>query len=326
MEEITIEEYISKKKISIKEVYFERNLNHKIFYTKFSDIYVNPKLWSVITKDFYIFSNFERYLSTFKHSKEIILREKEIKMLSKSMPQIKGNFFLFGGEDNYWHFMIDFMPRLYCLKYLPTDNLSIIIPNNLPQKFVNFVIKFCNYLEIKKISFFQINRENLIYSFEKLVFTSRPSILFTTIFFRKFIQSSINNKMANNLYVKRGDTKNRKVLNEDELIKLLRKYDYDIIDCANLSIEEQINHFSNAKNIIIPSGAAMANLLFVNDKINVVEIRSNLDGDFSKKINLNSRFNLYLFEKTTKVGQKLRKDIIVDLVAIAKLIDEKRIF
>ena len=57
MEEITIEEYISKKKISIKEVYFERNLNHKIFYTKFSDIYVNPKLWSVITKDFYIFSN-----------------------------------------------------------------------------------------------------------------------------------------------------------------------------------------------------------------------------------------------------------------------------
>ena len=41
-----------------------------------------------------------------------------------------------------------------------------------------------------------------------------------------------------------------------------------------------------AKNIIIPSGAAMANLLFVPNNINVLEIRSNLDGNFSKKINL----------------------------------------
>ena len=34
----------------------------------------------------------------------------------------------------------------------------------------------------------------------------------------------------------------------------------------------------------------MANLLFIPDKINVVEIRSNLDGDFSKRINLDDRF------------------------------------
>ena len=76
----------------------------------------------------------------------------------------------------------------------------------------------------------------------------------------------------------------------------------------------------------MPSGAAMANLLFVPDRINVVEIRSNLDGDFSKKINLDNRFYLYLFEKTKKVGNKLRKDIIVNISLIIQLIEEKKIY
>jgi capsular polysaccharide biosynthesis protein len=124
----------------------------------------------------------------------------------------------------------------------------------------------------------------------------------------------------------RGNTISRKVLNESDLIKILQKYNYDIIDCATLSIEEQIKQFSEAKNIIIPNGAAITNLLFVPDAINVIEIRSNLDGNFSRKINLNNRFNLYLFEKTIKVGQKLRKDIIFDIPTIKKLVEDKKIF
>nr|MBT6354933.1 glycosyltransferase family 61 protein [Pelagibacteraceae bacterium] len=124
----------------------------------------------------------------------------------------------------------------------------------------------------------------------------------------------------------RGNTISRKVLNESDLIKILQKYNYDIIDCATLSIEEQIKQFSEAKNIIIPNGAAITNLLFVPDAINVIEIRSNLDGNFSRKINLNNRFNLYLFEKTIKVGQKLRKDIIFDILTIKKLVEDKKIF
>ena len=124
----------------------------------------------------------------------------------------------------------------------------------------------------------------------------------------------------------RGNTISRKVLNESDLIKILQKYNYDIIDCATLSIEEQIKQFSEAKNIIIPNGAAISNLLFVPDAINVIEIRSNLDGNFSRKINLNNRFNLYLFEKTIKLGQKLRKDIIFDILTIKKLVEDKKIF
>ncbi len=326
MIETSIYEYINTKNISIKEVNFEDEINNKIFYTKFNNIFVLPKLWSVITNDFFIFRDFERYLSAHKHHKEILLRQNEIKNKSETMTLNKGNFFLFGGENNYWHFMIDFMPRLYCLKKLTYDEIRIVIPDDLDKKFQKFILQICKLLEIKEVIFFKIKTNNLIHSFENLIFTSRPNIAFTSSFFHKLLSSTIKKGGKRNLYVMRGNTINRKVLNETDLIKFLKKYNYDIVDCATISIEDQIKQFSEAKNIIIPSGAAMTNLLFVPDRINVVEIRSNLDGNFSRKINLNNRFNLYLFEKTIKVGQKLRKDIFVDIPAIKQLVEDKKIF
>ena len=64
--------------ISTDELRLEPNSESKLLYTKFDDIYLHPKLWSVITKDFYIFSDFERYLSQNKHIKHIIYRQNEI--------------------------------------------------------------------------------------------------------------------------------------------------------------------------------------------------------------------------------------------------------
>ena len=326
MKETSIYEYIKNKNISINEVSLDFNSNNKISFTKFTNIFVQPKLWSVITNDFYIFRDFERYLSPFKHQKEILFRYKEIKKNSEKIIQKKGIFFLFGGENNYWHFLIDFMPRLFCLKHINNQEIQIVLPIDLDKKYLNFIIKYCKSININKINFLKINQESLIYYFDDLIFTSRPSLPFSYDFFNKFIGKEIVKKRNRNLYVKRGNTINRKVLNENELIKFLQKYNYEIIDCAEMAIEEQIKVFSEAKNIIIPSGAAMANLLFVSNDINVVEIRSNLDGDFSKKINLNSRFYLYLFEQTKKVGLKLRKDIVVNILALKILIEENKIF
>ncbi len=116
-------------------------------------------------------------------------------------------------------------------------------------------------------------------------------------------------------------------MNEDEVIKFLKKYKYVAIDCSSLSIEEQIISFSQAKNIIIPHGASMANLIFAPNDIGVIDIRSNFDWDASKEVlQLKESFNLHIFEKSTKVGKKLRKDIIVDILELEKLIINKKVF
>ena len=324
MKEISIYHYTQTKNILIDSVSLD--VNNRVSFSKLTNVYIQPKLWSVITGDFFIFSDFERYLSSFKHQKIILNRHEEIKKYSKTIQKNTGNYFLFGGENNYWHFLIDFMPRLFCLNYITNKDIQIIIAADLDKKYLEFIINYCKLIKLDKLNFIKINRDNLIYFFENLIFTSRPSISFDYVFYNKFIGNSYLKKRIRNLYVKRGNTINRRVLNENELIKFLQKYNYEIIDCVEMKIEEQIKVFSQAKNIIIPSGAAMANLLFVPDNINVVEIRSNLDGDFSKKINFNSRFYLYLFEETKKVGLKLRKDIVVNLLALKNLIEGNKIF
>lgn len=326
MKEINFSKYISNKDLPVGEVKLQNNLKTKIFFTEFNDVYLNPKLWSVITKDLYLFNDFERYLSPYKHNKEIIFRQNEIEQKIKSIHQIKGSYFLFGAEENYWHFMIDFIPRLICLKYVQAKVVKVIVSDKLSYKFLNFIKKICNKLDINEIDFLQLNQENLIYSFDKLIFTSRPSINFTSSFFYKLFNSDLINKNNKNIYVKRGNVVRRKVLNEDALIEFIKKYDYEIIDCFELEIDQQINIFSQAKNIIIPSGAAMANLIFIPNNTNVIEIRSNLDGDFSKKLNLQNRFSLFFFNKTIKFGDNLRKDIVVDIHELKKFIEEKNFF
>ena len=326
MKEISFFNYIKGKDVKIGQINIDNNLQNKILFTEFKNILLNPRLWSVITNDFYIFNDFERYLSQHKHYKEIILKHNEIEERSKNISKIKGDLFLFGAENNYWHFLIDFIPRLVCLKYLTDRKIVIIISKNLSHKFLYFVEKICYLLNIKEVNLIRIDQEKLIYSFENLIFTSRPSIEFSSSFLHKILNKSITKNKSKNLYVKRGNTTRRKVLNEDKVIKFIKEYNYEIINCFELTIEEQIRIFSQAKNIVIPSGAAMANLIFVPDDINVIEIRSNLDGDYSKKINLKNRFNLYFFDKTTKVGNELRKDIIVDLDELKKIIEVNKIF
>ena len=326
MEQISFYKYISINNISLDELHLESNLESKLLYAKFDDIYLHPKLWSVITKDFYIFNDFERYLSQKKHNIHILNRQNEIKKISQSISQIKGNYFLLGGGDNYWHLLIDFIPRLTCLKNLSYEEIKVIIPQNLPEKFFNFIIKVCNLLKLSEISFLKVNPENLIYYFESLIFTSKPDIFFTSLFYEKLFGNSITKKKDKNLYVKRGAVRKRNVLNEDQVVEFLKKYKYVAVNCSNLSMEVTIKTFSQAKNIIIPHGAAMANLIFVPNDINVIEIRSNIDRDFSKIINLKNKFNLYLFEESTKVGKELRKDVIVDISKLEKLIIDKEVF
>ncbi len=326
MKEISFFKYILDKKLKIGEIKLDDNTDNKLLFTEFNNVFLNPRLWSVISNDFFIFNDFERYLSSYKHHKEIINRQNEIKQNLKLIPQIKGTYFLFGAEENYWHFLIDFIPRLLCLKYLSHKKIKVIVSDRLPKKFFNFMSKVLRKLNIQEIDFLKINQNNLVYSFEKLIFSSRPSISFASNFLNQISKDFIVKKKKKNLYVKRGNAVRRRVLNEEKIINFIKQYDYDIIDCFDLDIEEQFKIFSEAKNIIIPSGASMANLMFTPNDINVVEIRSNLDGDFSKKINLNKRFTLYSFDQTIKTGEDLRKDISVDIDELKKLIESNNIF
>ena len=75
------------------------------------------------------------------------------------------------------------------------------------------------------------------------------------------------------IYVSRSEAKYRKVVNEVELIKMLKKHGVEIYNFDNLSLKEQIKIAQKTKLFISIHGAALTNMLFMNKSQNILEIR-----------------------------------------------------
>ena len=78
----------------------------------------------------------------------------------------------------------------------------------------------------------------------------------------------------------------RYVLNEEEIISKLKKAGYFILDPYKYSIERQIFFFQNAKIIISPTGASLANLVFCLNQPKIIILAPNLSMIFNYWRNL----------------------------------------
>jgi len=82
-----------------------------------------------------------------------------------------------------------------------------------------------------------------------------------------------------NLYISRAKAKKRFVTNEQEVLNILWKYNFEIIYLEDYSFHEQIKLVNSAANIISIHGAALATLLFATEGSSVMELRSNSDSN-----------------------------------------------
>ena len=74
------------------------------------------------------------------------------------------------------------------------------------------------------------------------------------------------------IYVTRKKAKYRKVANEDEVIQLVSKYGFTVIDFDDMSFWEQVAQMQAAKYIVAIHGAGMANVVFANPKTKILEL------------------------------------------------------
>lgn len=76
----------------------------------------------------------------------------------------------------------------------------------------------------------------------------------------------------NRIYISR--TGRRKIINEDELISLLKNFDFEIIEDKQRTVKEQIFIYSNASFIIGPHGASFANIIWCSPGAHLFELFS----------------------------------------------------
>jgi capsular polysaccharide biosynthesis protein len=81
-----------------------------------------------------------------------------------------------------------------------------------------------------------------------------------------------NKKYPKRLYVKRGNVDYREVINDNEVLEYLESIGFESLTMQGRTIQEQADIYYNADAIISVCGSALTNLLFIREKITVIEI------------------------------------------------------
>jgi capsular polysaccharide biosynthesis protein len=181
-------------------------------------------------------------------------------------------------SHNFAHWLMDCLPKLALIESLDSSvkkNLKFIIPDNSPP----YIVDSLKLLGIPENQTIQIQEESIIV--ENLILCraaenpGRPKKIHFLAIRNKLLSSVVNEKNVRlptkRIYISRSQS-SRRIVNEEEILQILTKYNFEVIHCEKMSLAEQIRTFSEAEIVLGPHGAGMYNQIFCNSGISIVEI------------------------------------------------------
>ena len=280
------------KNIALKDKYlFEKDIQKKtgesyIYFLKNKKILNDGKI-NTFNKD--IISDF----LGFKNLSKLILIKKILLYVNYIVKIISQNIFIhkiYTRENciiiynrnsiGFFHWTLDSLPKIIYIKK-KYKGIDLILPKNLDVSFIRESLKKI------KVNFFFIER-NTNYYFRNIIYVgdlypsgSPRSELLVPL--KKI--GNINYKKKR-IFISRNKSKRRNLSNENKLIKILKKYNFEILYSEKLSFDDQIKKFSSAKYVIGLHGAGISNIIWMKEKSYLLELKPELD------LFLNCYFNL----------------------------------
>ncbi len=189
---------------------------------------------------------------------------------------------------SYYHLLTDLIPHL-----IITPKYPVLVPNSMPVSYTNFLSEIGYEIRILPPKFFVVEKL-FIPKIEKIDW-NKTKINLIQNFFENILpltKSSIphNFKSQKKIYVSRELAVKRHITNEEELLPILKKYNFKKVFLEKLSIPEQVYLFRSISHVIAPHGAGLTNVLFASNNINILEIRPVLSSGsfcFEKLFDLN---------------------------------------
>ena len=214
-----------------------------------------------------------------------------------------------GGNNNYWHWLYDVLPRLkLCEKVKKIEDINHFIFPSLEKKFQKETLDKLNIDESKILS----SKKFRHFKSNEIIFTDHPYV-HTDNSHRdaqnipewiigwlkeKFLTDleSVKTKTPKKFFIDRTDPKSnahrvRSIVNENEVKDFLIKKDFTYVRLHDLTFLEQVKHFNNAECIIGLHGGGFANISFCKSNTQLIELRTEKAGtvieNLAKKNNLN---------------------------------------
>jgi hypothetical protein len=181
-------------------------------------------------------------------------------------------------SGNYFHWLCDAIPRLYAV-WKRLKDITLLMPEPcLRNPFGPAALAPFNLPKIIPVPV-----RSLLYcrQFNLPTPTARSGnhndVLVREIreFYRAHfgLSGAARASSSRRLYVSRSAAANRRLLNEEELLPVLKKRGFEILRPENLSFEEQVIAFGKADVLLSLHGAGMTNMLFMPEGSMVIELQ-----------------------------------------------------
>ena len=213
--------------------------------------------------------------------------------------KIKGNILSLltggAGNDNYWHWLFDVLPRIGLYEdVLNINDINYFLLPDYKTKFQKETLSLLNISEEKCIS----SRDFRHISSDKIIVTDHPYVIsknstndiqnmpvwISEWLRKKYLKNFINGNsyVYDKIYIDRKDSLNSKRLrlikNEKDVKELLIKNNFKPVVLSDYTFLDQIKIFNNAKVIAGLHGAGFANMCFCKPKTKIIEFKSNTAG------------------------------------------------
>ena len=194
---------------------------------------------------------------------------------------------------NYFHWIYDTVPYLYSYFKEKKKNNKLKLLVNVPDgkdDLYPFIYETLSLLGIEKKDLIFLDRntqyQNLIIgsslTHNRMSLNPPHKAVFSII-----NSISVKEQIGKRIYVSRRTwtqpksnnigtdyTTQRMCVNEDDVVELLKGYDFEEVFCENLTMEEKISMFRSAEYVVGPIGGGMSNVLFCKPKTKVISLNS----------------------------------------------------
>ncbi len=185
----------------------------------------------------------------------------------------------------YYHWVIDVLPKLFLL-----EKSGITIHKYVVSNYINdFQREYLKLLNIPENKIITIDNKTLVHS-KNLIVPAIPNALgncplWACDFLKEKMAKHVNKNKSypERIFISRSKSTIRRIINEDEIFKILEQKGFVKVFPEELDLREQISIFYNTKAIVAPHGAGLTNLVFSDSSIKVLEFftQNNLNGCYT---------------------------------------------
>jgi capsular polysaccharide biosynthesis protein len=179
-----------------------------------------------------------------------------------------------GSHANYYHFLLDVLPRYGIFREALPDRRpdAIYVPHS--SRYMKQLLALTGIDQHPLIQ----AEKHLALQADRLLVPSTPNQelaapVWVVEWLRKNLPVSEVSGVPSRLYVTRGDAPNtRRYVEEPDLWPLLEQQGFTRVDPGTLTVQEQIDWFAGADVIVAPHGAALSNLVFCKPGVRILEL------------------------------------------------------